>query len=67
MTDVTYVAFVPKSKRDKLRDILSSEDTGSISWVEKRGMFGSEFHFSGPANLARRTHAYIVQWLASDQ
>jgi hypothetical protein len=67
MTDVTYVAFVPRSKCDKLRDALSAEDTGAIRWFEKRGMFGSEFHFSGPAGLVRRTHAYITEWLASDR
>jgi hypothetical protein len=66
VTDVTYVSFVPRSRRDKLRSALAAEDTGRISWVEKRGIFGSEFHFSGPARLVRKTHAYITEWLASD-
>jgi hypothetical protein len=66
VTDVTYVSFVPRSRRDKLRSALDAEDTGRISWVEKRGIFGSEFHFSGPARLVRKTHAYITEWLASD-
>lgn len=65
MTDVTYVAFVPRSKCEKLRQALAHEDTGRISWVEKRRLFGSEFYFSGPARLIRITHAHIAAWLAS--
>jgi hypothetical protein len=67
LTDVTYVSFVPRSRRAKLRNALSSEDTGQIRWVEKRRIFGSEFHFSGPARPVRKTHAYITAWLASDR
>ncbi|RAK59851.1 hypothetical protein DJ021_08550 [Phenylobacterium hankyongense] len=67
MTDVTYVSFVPRSRRGQLRSALAAEDTGPISWVEKRRMFGSEFHFSGPSRLVRKTHAYITEWLASDR
>ena len=63
MSDATYVAFVPSSKRGKLRAILQSEDTGQISWRERRILFGSEFYFSGPSNLARTTHAYETRWL----
>jgi hypothetical protein len=64
---VTYVSFVPRARRAKLRSALAAEDTGQIRWVEKRGIFGSEFHFSGPARLVRKTHAYIAEWLASDR
>ena len=63
MSDATYVAFVPSSKRGKLRAILQSEDTGQISWRERRILFGSEFYFSGPSRLARATHAYISEWV----
>jgi hypothetical protein len=66
MTDVTYVAFVPRSKRAKLHDILTREDTGPIAWQEKRGLFRSEFHFSGPAGLVRRVHAYVTDWVARE-
>ena len=66
MADVTYVSFVPRSKRDKLRATLESEDTGPVHWVEKRGAKGSEFYFSGPSKLVRKTHAYIALWVASD-
>lgn len=66
MTEVTYVSYVPKRKRAKLRSVLQSEDTGSVRWAEKKKLFGSEFYFSGPTELVRRTHAYITQWLAAD-
>ena len=66
MSEVTYVSFVPKAKRAKLRSVLESEDTGQVRWREKKKLFGSEFHFSGPTELVRRTHAYITQWLADD-
>ncbi|MCR5875729.1 hypothetical protein ACO2Q0_14615 [Phenylobacterium sp. VNQ135] len=64
MSDATYVSFVPRAKRQKLRQVLEGEDTGPIRWSEKRGWFGSEFYFSGPSELARKTHAYITAWLA---
>jgi hypothetical protein len=67
VTDVTYVSFVPRAKRDRLRSVLTSEDTGRLTWIEKRGFFGSEFHFSGPARLVRKTHTFITEWLASDR
>ena len=64
MSDATYVSFVPRSKRDKLRRVLESEDTGDLTWTEKRTLSGSEFYFSGPSKLVRKTHAYITHWLA---
>ena len=67
MSDVTYVSFVPRSKRAKLRGVLESEDTGALNWTEKRRLFGSEFYFSGPSGLVRKTHSYITAWLASDR
>jgi hypothetical protein len=66
VADATYVSFVPRSKRAKLRRTLESGDTGAIRWSEKRRLFGSEFYFSGPSQLVRRTHAYITAWLATD-
>ncbi len=61
---MTYVAFVPKARRARLRQVLEGEDTGPVQWSEKKVLFGSEFYFSGPAGLVRRTHAYITEWLA---
>lgn len=63
MTDATYVAFVPSGKCAKLRAVLQSEDTGALTWRERRTMFGSEFYFSGPPKLARATHAYVSEWV----
>nr|QQZ50963.1 hypothetical protein JKL49_06995 [Phenylobacterium glaciei] len=48
MSDATYIAFVPTAKRDRLRQILQTEDTGPLAWREQRTLFGSEFYFSGP-------------------
>ena len=66
VTEVTYVSYVPKRKRAKLRHVLQTEDTGAVRWSEKKKLFGSEFYFSGPTELVRKTHAYITQWLAAD-
>ena len=63
MPDATYVAFVPSEMTAKLRSVLQSEDTGAITWRERRVLFGSEFYFSGPSKLARATHAYVSQWV----
>ena len=63
MSEATYVSFVPASRRAKLREVLQSEDTGPIAWRERRTLFRSEFYFSGPADVARRTHAFVTAWL----
>lgn len=63
MSDAVYVSYVPASKRAKLREVLQAEDTGSLSWRERKGFFQSEFYFSGPPGLARKTHAFVTQWL----
>ena len=65
MPEATYVAFVSKAKRAKLRTLLQTEDMGELSWREKKRLFGSEFYFSGPPTLARQAHAYVTKWLAS--
>jgi hypothetical protein len=63
MTEATYVAFVPRGLNNRLRSVLQTEDTGPISWRERRVLFGSEFYFSGPPRLARTTHAYVSEWV----
>ena len=62
--EATYVAFVNKAKRAKLRTMLQTEDMGDLTWREKKRLFGSEFYFSGPPTLARQAHAYVTKWLA---
>lgn len=64
--ELTYVCFVPKSKRDRLRRVLETEDTGAVRWTEKRSFLGSEFYFSGPSILVRKTHSYVAWWAAQD-
>ena len=63
MSEATYVAFVPKRKSDMLRQTLTSEDTGALSWKERKTFSGSEFYFTGPPDLARRAHAYVAEWV----
>ena len=63
MSEATYVSFVPKAKSDKLRQTLMSEDTGEIRWRERKTFSGSEFYFTGPAELVRKTHIYVTEWL----
>jgi hypothetical protein len=67
VTDATYVAFVPKAKRAKLRAMLQTEDMGELNWRERKRLFGSEFYFSGPPGLARQAHAYVTRWLNSSE
>lgn len=64
MVEATFVAFVPKKKCDELRQTLATEDTGELRWRERRTFSGSEFYFTGPSELARKTHIYITEWLA---
>ena len=66
MADITAVSFVPKSKRNRLRHVLSTGDTGELRWREKKRWFGSEFHFTGPTALVMKTHAYITHWIATN-
>jgi len=43
--------------------VLTVEDTGDLRWQERKTFSGSEFYFTGPAALARRTHDYVTRWL----
>lgn len=65
MAEATFMSFVPKTKSDQLRQTLTTEDTGALQWRERRTFSGSEFYFTGPTDLARRTHIYVTQWLIS--
>lgn len=64
MSEFTCVSFVPKRKTAKLRHVLMTGDTGELRWRERKKLFGSEFYFSGPANLVRKTHTFVTEWLA---
>ena len=65
VSEATFVSFVPKAKTAKLRRTLQTEDTGALKWREHKTLFGSEFYFSGPADLVRRTHEYVTLWLTT--
>lgn len=65
MSEITCVSFVPKDKRAKLRHVLMTGDTGDLRWRERRRLFGSEFYFTGPSGLVRKTHEFITWWLAA--
>lgn len=67
MSLATFVSFVPKAKTAKLRRTLQTEDTGELRWREHKTFFGSEFFFTGPVELARRTQEYVTLWLASSR
>ncbi len=63
MPEATYVSFVPKAYSTKLRQTLQTEDTGEVSWRERKTFRGSEFYFSGPPSLARKAHEFVTLWL----
>jgi hypothetical protein len=64
VSEITCVSFVPKAKRGKLRHVLMTGETGDLRWRERKKFFGSEFYFSGPPGLVRKTHVYVTRWLA---
>ena len=67
MSEITYVALVPKDSSAKLRDVLMEEDTGPLIWREERSRRGSEFYFTGPSELARQTHEFVTLWVANQR
>jgi len=64
MPEATFVSFVPKAHRAKLREALQAEDTGEVTWRERKRFNGSEFYFSGPPGLVRKAHEFVTYWLS---
>jgi len=64
MLDATFVSYVPRAHRDQLRKLLLEEDTGEVTWRERREFRGSEFYFSGPPRTVRKTHELVTLWLS---
>ena len=62
--EATFVSFVPKAHRAKLRAALQAEDTGEVTWRELKRFSGSEFYFSGPPRTVRKTHEFVTYWLS---
>jgi hypothetical protein len=67
MDNLTYVSLVPKACSGRLREVLSQEDTGHLSWREVRAAWGSEFYFTGPPSLVRSTHEFVTLWVANEK
>jgi hypothetical protein len=67
MENLTYVSLVPKACSGRLREVLSQEDTGELTWREVRQARGSEFYFTGPPNLVRKTHEFVTLWIANEK
>lgn len=63
MAEATFVSFVPNAHRGKLRQVLLGEDTGDVTWRERKIFAGSEFYFSGPPSTVRKTHEFVTLWL----
>lgn len=56
MIEATFVLFARKAQLGRLRAFLKSHAMETVSWKERRRLFGSEFYVSGPAAEARRAH-----------
>ncbi len=67
MDNLTYVSIVPKSCSARLREVLTQEDTGDLTWREVRVARGSEFYFTGPPGLVRKTHEFVTLWVANEK
>jgi len=55
--DATFVLFVQKKQRGRIRGGLTADLLGEVTWRERKTLTGSEFYFSGPSALARQAHA----------
>jgi hypothetical protein len=64
MQDVTCISYIPKAHRARLREQLSGVDA-DMAWRERRGLFGSEFHFTGPSRTVVKVHLAVTRWLAA--
>lgn len=64
--DATFVLFVEKKQRSRVRGGLTSELVGDVVWRERKTLSGSEFYFSGPSAVARQAHAAAARLLRLD-
>lgn len=63
MVEATFVLYVPRSKRGRVRNGLAADETADLKWRERKTLFGSEFYFSGPSAVARQVHATASRWI----
>lgn len=61
MVEATYVLYVRRSQRVRVRTALAGRVDQAITLRERKTLFGSEFYFSGPAALARETHTSAMR------
>jgi hypothetical protein len=64
--NATFVLFVGKNDRSRVRSGLTAERLGDVTLRERKTLSGSEFYFSGPSAEARQAHAAALQILGSD-
>lgn len=57
MSEATYVAFVPRAKREKLRHVLRTEDTGSLRCARSADVTGAHSISRDRRNLRDRPTA----------
>jgi hypothetical protein len=64
--NATFVLFVRKTQRNRVRGGLTSELLGEVTWRERKLLSGSEFYFSGPSADARLAHAAAARLVTAD-
>lgn len=64
--DATFVLFVRKKQRSRVRSSLTPELLGAAAWRERKTLSGSEFYFSGPSAIARLAHAAAARLTSSE-
>lgn len=65
MVEATFVVFASKAQLAKVRGLVRSQSSESVTWRERRTFFGSEFYVTGPAAQAREAHelaARLLSW-----
>ncbi len=64
--DATFVLYVNKNLRSRVRNALTPELVGDARWRERKTLFGSEFYFTGPSAIARQVHAAAARLASAD-
>ncbi len=64
--EATFVLFVRKEQRGRVRTGLTPEVVGAATWRERKTLSGSEFYFSGPSAIARLAHAAAARLTSSE-
>jgi hypothetical protein len=67
MMQATYILYASKAQLVRLRAHVREHPDGEVSWRERRKLFGSEFHVSGPSRLAREAHERAATWLSRSE